>query len=414
MTTTEKSRNTYEVEILTERIVLEKLFGKDFSRSQYPILLHFICETVSGDITPMEKQMDRIGVNPLERISIGLLSVEDTKSLLDLIDFTQTENGIFIGSIRTGNGVSVYIEDDVDEELIQDVGGKILQPSSDGTTVFQMTTDEVLEFNQRRGVYRKQDSLAAEVSQTEPPEIDREEIRNRISDRVNNLNDRLDHIPDSYQMPEPDNMTIGSAKEFSLGIVFVDIAGFSDYAATNDDEDVLFMLNLLIPELMEAVRESDGDFEKNTGDGILVYFGAGEDNDWTSHLLLTYIATIKTILADFVNPVLKEQGIEPVSIKVGAAMGDVFVSRIGVNRLNRRTVVGETANIASRLEEKADGHEYFVSQEIKEAANKADSMWAEHIHPGGTLSEFEREGEEIKYYDFRGVLEPTNRGNFVT
>jgi class 3 adenylate cyclase len=410
------SDKDYQVELITKRSVLKSIFGGDFTHSQYPMLLHAIRIEVDGDITPMDGQIARVGREPSKHVSLGLLSVGDVESLLNLIDFTNTDSDLDIGSIRAENGDSVYIESNVDENLIRSVGGTVLRSSSGGQTVFQMSTKEVIEFNRRRGVYEKQnvDSLAANKSQSGSAEIDREEISDRIDERVDALNDRLDHIPDSYVMPEPDEMTIGSAKQFRLGIVFVDIAGFSDYAYRNDDEDVLFMLNLLIPEIMELVRENDGDFEKNTGDGILAYFGAGESDEWTSHLVLTYIATIKTVLADFVNPALEAEGVEPVSIKVGAAMGDVYVSRIGVNRLNRRTVVGETANIASKLEDRADAHEYFVSQEFQETAEEADCMWAEHLRPGGTLEGFERDGEDVEYYDFRGVLEPTNISNFVS
>jgi class 3 adenylate cyclase len=338
---------------------------------------------VDGDVSPMEGQVARLGRTSTETVSVGLLAVGDESSLLSLIDFAKTDNDMDIGSIRAPNGDTVYIERDVDENLIAYVGGDVLGSTSAGKTVFQMSTTEVLNFNRQRGVYsghqdgivEKQDTsevLAANDSTVGSAEINREEISERIDERVEDLNDRLDHIPDSYVMPEPDDMTIGSAKQFRLGAVFVDIAGFSDYANRNDDEDVLFMLNVLIPEIMELVREHNGAFEKNTGDGILAYFGAGESDEWTSHVLLTYIASIKTVLADFVNPTLEDNGVEPVGIKVGAAMGDVFISRIGVNSLNRRTVVGETANIASKLEDAADRHEYFVSQEVKEMADEAD------------------------------------------
>jgi len=55
-----------------------------------------------------------------------------------------------------------------------------------------------------------------------------------------------------------------------------------------------------------------------------------------------------------------------------------------------------------------------VSQEIKKTVAKDDFFWAEHFQSGGSLTDFYREDEKVKYYDFRGVLEPTNRGNFVS
>lgn len=408
-----KKDRTYEVELMISRDVIKDIFGADYSHGQYPLLLHLVREVVGGDITPMDLQVARPGRRPTEYTSLGLLSVGNTRTLLDVIDFTWTDNEISIGPIRAENGDSVYVEEDIDEELAKAVGGEILK--SDGnTSILQISTDQAIEFNKRRGVYDSNRSVTANAKQQVAPSIDRDEISEQIEDRAEAVNDQLEHIPDSYSMPDPEDMTIGSAKKFSLGVVFVDIAGFTDYAQRNTEKDVLFMLNMLIPEIMETVRDTEGDFEKNTGDGILAYFGAGESDARTAHLVLTYIATIKTVLADYINPILEDNGVVPVSIKVGAAMGDVHISRIGVNRLNRRTVVGETANIASKLEDEADKHEYFISQEIQEAAvADTECMWASALNEKGTLPGFKRDGEAVEYYDFRGVWSDTDVNNFV-
>lgn len=408
------SDHIYEVDLAAERSLLRDMFGVDFSYEEWATLLEVLDQVVKGDFSPLDLQVAKPGRTSSQYVSIGVMGVENQESLLNLIEFTHADNSFFIESIRSSDGDSVYIEEDIDKELIKVVGGEILHTSKTGKTVFKMSTDEVLELNRRRNKDEQIESLAADTSLYDAPEINHSEVEERVAERADTIVERLDHIPDSYVMPDEEDMTIGSANHFRLGIVFVDIAGFSEYAHRNNDKDVLFMLNLLIPELMDTVRSNKGAFEKNTGDGILAYFGAGENDAVTANQLLTYIATIKTILANFINPKLEEEGVERVSIKIGAAMGDVFVSRIGVNRLNRRTVVGEPANIASKLEDTAAGHEYLVSQEIKKIVEKEDLFWAEHFQSGGMLSEFHREDEKVKYYDFRGVLEPTNRGNFVS
>lgn len=202
--------------------------------------------------------------------------------------------------------------------------------------------------------------------------IDRSEVKERVGERAEKVEERLDHIPRSYNMPDLEQMTIGTAKKFRLGVVFLDIAGFTSYASRNHDEDVLFMLNLFIPELMEIARTEDGFFEKNTGDGILVYFGANDDDKTISKTVIEYIADVKLSLANYVNPTLSEYGVEPVTIKAGASMGPIYISRIGVHSLNRRTAVGTTANEASKLEDKANSNQYFVNQGIYK---NADSSW---------------------------------------
>lgn len=393
--------------------LLKDIFGNNHSHKQYPLLLQLVQNEVGGNITLMEGQIERVGMKPGEYTSLGLLSVEGVETLLDVMDFTQNDNEIGLGYIEAENGDRVYMEDDIDEELAENVGGDILR-NRDRTTLFQMSTSEVREFNQKRAVHDNSESLAANAEESAAPAFRRGVVSERVEDRAANVADRLENIPDSSKMPDPEDMTIGSAKKFSLGIVFVDIAGFSDYAQRNTEEDVLFMLNLLIPEIMATVRDTEGDFEKNTGDGILAYFGAGESDRQTAHDVLTYVATIKTVLADYINPTLEDNGVEPVSIKVGAAMGDVHISRIGVDRLNRRTVVGETANIASKLEDEAGKHEFFISEEIHESVtNGTECGWAPGLDKRGTLAGFERDGEPVNYYNFLGFWEGTETDNFV-
>jgi len=100
------------------------------------------------------------------------------------------------------------------------------------------------------------------------PDSHQEEIIDRIEDRVKTIEERLEDIPKGRTNPSLEDLTIHSAKRYRLGMVFVDINGFSDYMSDNDDEDTLFMLNVFIPEIMELVRDFDGKLEKNTGDGI--------------------------------------------------------------------------------------------------------------------------------------------------
>lgn len=237
--------------------------------------------------------------------------------------------------------------------------------------------------------------------------IDESETEDRVEERVEDIDDRLDHIPSSCSMPDLEDMTIGAAKEFRLGVVFLDISGFTQYESNNDYKDILFMLNLFIPEVMEIARNNDGIFEKNTGDGIMVYFGAGYSDGEIAHTVLEYLADVKLVLANYVNPYLEEYGVEPITIKAGAGLGTIYISRIGVHSLNRRTAVGTTPNLASKLEDKADSHEYFVNQGVYEGATEAECNWAEYLKDEGQFQNY-RWGSESSgwkdshYYNFTG------------
>lgn len=229
------------------------------------------------------------------------------------------------------------------------------------------------------------------------------------------MEERLEDIPDGKTMPDREDMLLASAKKFKLGIVFIDINDFSEYSSNNPEEDVLFMLNLFIPEVMETVRNYDGYFEKNTGDGILAYFGVGQDYSTITETILEYFATVKYLLANHINPALEDRGIEPITISGGAGIGKtIYISRIGKHSLNRRTAVGTTANSASKLEDMAGTNQYFVNEGIYRYADK--DGWGEYLTDKGEFGDFtwgsDSSGWESQhYYNFSGIWSSTDTDN---
>ncbi|UHH25671.1 adenylate/guanylate cyclase domain-containing protein [Halobacterium noricense] len=152
-------------------------------------------------------------------------------------------------------------------------------------------------------------------------------------------------------------------------MVFLDINSFSDYLFDNSEDEALRMLNIFIPEVLDIIRDYGGVFEKNTGDGVLAYFGAGKSDTVAVRTILDFLATVKWALANVINPQLQEKGIAPISISCGATYGTTYLSRIGVKsgnqQMNRLTAVSKIANTASRLEEKAGMNEYLVGPRIE-------------------------------------------------
>lgn len=241
------------------------------------------------------------------------------------------------------------------------------------------------------------------------------EIETRVNEQVSIVEERLEHIPDSYSMPELEDMTLHTAKKFDLGIVFIDINDFTDYTDRNDYDEVLFMLNLFVPEAMELVRDYEGYFEKNTGDGIMAYFGAGEDDTDTATLVIEYLSALKYALANHINPCLRDHGIEPITISAGATMGEAYISRIGVHSLNRRTAISTAANVASKLEHASESNEFYVGEGIYEYTHESfdENPFEKLGHFTPYVWENEDTGKRIPYnhYNFIGGWEGTEWSN---
>ncbi|WP_435159836.1 adenylate/guanylate cyclase domain-containing protein [Haladaptatus sp. DFWS20] len=243
------------------------------------------------------------------------------------------------------------------------------------------------------------------------PDSHQEEIVERIEERTETVEERLEDIPKGRTNPSLGDLTIHSAKRYRLGVVFVDINGFSDYMSDNDDEDTLFMLNVFIPEIMELVRDFGGKLEKNTGDGILAYFGAGDDDESAVETLLEYIATVKWTLDNHINPILEDHDIETISISTGSAYDNVYISRIGAHsgkqRMNRLTAVSSGANVASELEGMAGTNEHYVNDGVFKYAD-AENGWGQYLTRvgnhngykwGSTLNGY----DTAQYYKFTGI-----------
>lgn len=246
--------------------------------------------------------------------------------------------------------------------------------------------------------------------------LKKQKIKRRVNKREDVVEDRLQRISSGRTKPDRNQFLLNESKKYRLGVVFIDINSFSDYVFENPDKNVLRMLNIFIPEVLQIVRDYGGIFEKNTGDGVLAYFGAGDPDGRATETILDFLATVKWSLANVINPLLVEGGLNPISISSGATYGLTYLSRIGVKsgnqEMNRLTAVSEIANIASRLEDEAEENQYLVGPRIKFHSNNWDSCF----EPQSVLKyKWVPQSQETERYfqvhDFIGVWDSTKTEN---
>jgi class 3 adenylate cyclase len=211
------------------------------------------------------------------------------------------------------------------------------------------------------------------------------EYDERVSDRAEKAAKRLEHIPNGRVMPDLEDLHLAETKRFSMGVVFVDLVNSGEYLTRNGPRKTIFMLNVFIPQIMDLVKDFNGYFEKNTGDGILAYFGVGQSDRPAVENLLEYLSCLRYTLRAIINPILQEYGVEQVSVSVGAAYAqDVYISRIGIRGQNRRTAISTAANVAFELQEQAEDDEYLVDEGIRTYADREDG-WGQFLEQEGVL-----------------------------
>lgn len=133
-----------------------------------------------------------------------------------------------------------------------------------------------------------------------------------------------------------------------ITVLFCDIRGFSTMSEQLAPEKVVKLLNDYFECMVEVVFRNNGTLDKFIGDGMMVIFGAPEDDPFQEeHALKTAIEMQRELkrLAERWKP-------EGLNIRsgVGINSGPAVVGNIGSSRRMDYTAIGDTVNLASRLE----------------------------------------------------------------
>ncbi len=147
-----------------------------------------------------------------------------------------------------------------------------------------------------------------------------------------------------------------------ITVLFCDIRGFSTLSEKLPPEKVVKLLNEYFESMVEVVFRNKGMLDKFIGDGMMVLFGAPEDDPYQEeHAMRTAIEMQQELhrLAEKWKP----EGIV-IRSGVGINSGPAVVGNIGSSRRMDYTAIGDTVNLASRLESatKDLGVEILVSE----------------------------------------------------
>jgi class 3 adenylate cyclase/tetratricopeptide (TPR) repeat protein len=144
-------------------------------------------------------------------------------------------------------------------------------------------------------------------------------------------------------------------------VVFADISGFTALSERLDAEDVAGLVNDCLKELALAVYQYEGMVDKFIGDCIMAVFGAPialEDD--AEHALRATIA-MRENLQRFNRRWIEKLG-QPLDVHMGVNTGMVIAGNIGNDLHMSYTVMGDTVNVAARLQDAAKAGQVFVSR----------------------------------------------------
>ena len=142
-----------------------------------------------------------------------------------------------------------------------------------------------------------------------------------------------------------------------MTVVFIDLVGSTALGGELDPEDLIVLLRLFRDACVEVIDKYDGFIAQFLGDGILVYFGFPLAQE---HAAERAVRTALEIVEKVAR--LKRPDGQPLQSRVGIATGLVVAGEAGgVGPAGEETVVGETPNLAARLQSEAEPGTVLVS-----------------------------------------------------
>ncbi len=136
---------------------------------------------------------------------------------------------------------------------------------------------------------------------------------------------------------------------FDATILFSDIRDFTKLTQNISPEKVISFLNEYFNEMIEVAVKYDGIIDKFIGDGMLVVFGIPfQTKDHAAKALMASIEMQEALSK--INQKREQDLKSPIRIGIGLHSGTVLAGNIGNKRKLQYTVIGDTVNVASRIE----------------------------------------------------------------
>jgi class 3 adenylate cyclase len=159
-------------------------------------------------------------------------------------------------------------------------------------------------------------------------------------------------VPRPASQPAADTMRAprDAAERRQLTVMFCDLVGSTALSAKLDPEDLRSIIGSYHRCCTEVITKSGGFVAKYMGDGVLAYFGYPQAHEEDAERAVRAgLALVEEV------PKLKPPGPSPLQVRIGIATGLVVVGDlIGAGAAQEQAVVGETPNLAARLQALAE------------------------------------------------------------
>ncbi len=170
------------------------------------------------------------------------------------------------------------------------------------------------------------------------------------------------------RLPEdPQQLRLGGQRQ-EITSLFADIRGFTDFSQAHDTEVLMEILNQYLAAGAEAVLAEDGTLDKFMGDAVVAFFNAPLPQE--DHVLRALRAALR--IQEHVQDLHRRQPPgHHMHYGVGISLGEAVVGNVGTEQRFDYTAIGQSVNLARRLQEVAKPGQILISEAVYLRAGSA-------------------------------------------
>ena len=169
-------------------------------------------------------------------------------------------------------------------------------------------------------------------------------------------------------LKDPERLVLSGARR-EVTVLFCDVRGFTRMSERLSPDEVMLLLNDFYTLMIETTFKHDGTLDKFLGDAVMATFGAPIAHpDHSLRAVRTALAMQAGVVE--LNERRQKAGKELVAVGIGVSAGEAVAGTVGTEDRMEYTVIGDSVNLAARLESNAKPGQILISHRTYEAVRE--------------------------------------------